>query len=196
MKTVTVTDKIYVYTTRYTDCEKNNCRQKYETVKGQAGKQITIDIVSLSLAAPSGGLATAWVIVDVAGEKTQLGRWTVKEPTYQPLSAKPAFIAPAGKDVVISWFLKSSSTIEKAKMKLLSYDYSLEDIQVIEDPTEPETPDDPETPDEPDEPVEPEYPEIKYGIMVVCKSPEDADVLKEDMKSRYGDREIIKLVQA
>lgn len=107
--------------------------------------------------------------------------------TYQPLNAKPAFIAPAGKDVTLNWFLKSSSTEDKARMKLLSYDYSLADIQIIEDPAEPETP---ETPEETTDP------EIKYCIMVICTSSEDANILKEDMKAHIGDREIIKLVQA
>jgi len=182
-KMVTVTDK-NIYTTKYKDCETNDCKQKSETIKGQEGKQVVIDLVSLSLAAPPGGLATAWCIADVSGEKTQLCRFTVNSSTYQPLSVKPAFFAPAGKDVTLNWFLKSSSTIEKAKMKLLSYDYSLEDIQVIEDPTEPETP---ETPEEP---------EIKNCIMIVCNSAEDVNTLTESIKSLVGDREIIKLVQA
>jgi len=103
------------------------------------------------------------------------------------MSAKPAFVAPAGKDVTLNWFLKSSSIEEKARMKLLSYDYSLADVQVVEDPAEPETPEIPE---------EPEDTEIKYCIMVICSSSEDADILKEDLKAHTGDRKIIKLVQA
>jgi hypothetical protein len=126
-------------------------------------------------------------VAEVTREKTQLCRFTVNMPTYQPLSAKPAFVAPAGKDVTLNWFLKSSSTEEKARMKLLSYDYSLADVQIIEDPVEPETP---------ETPAEPEDPEIKYCVMIVCTSSEDADILKEDLKAHIGDREIIKLVQA
>jgi|GEM_PF-6261707 len=69
-------------------------------------------------------------------------------------------------------------------MKLLSYDYSLTDVQIVEDPVEPETP---------EEPVEPE---IKNCIMIVCNSAEDVGTLADNIKSLVGDREIIKLVQA
>lgn len=178
---VTETDKTYIYTTRYTDCESNNCLQKTVTIEGQEGKQIIIDLVSLELSAPLNGLATAWVIADSGGVKIQLGRWTVSKPEYQPVSSQPAYIAPSGKTITLTWFLKSSSTELKAKMRLLSYDYSIKDVVIVEEPeTEPGT----ETGPTPEEPPA----EIPARILIDCKSEADALALSNGLQELVGER--------
>jgi hypothetical protein len=115
--------------------------------------------VSLTLTAPPGGLATAWVTAN----GVQLGRWTVEN--LQSVSAKPAYVAPSGGDVVLEWYLKSSSTTVKAEMKLLSYDYDITEADV------------------PPVVVEPE---IQACVMMVCKSLVDAEALAVSLKEIVG----------
>jgi hypothetical protein len=175
---VTVTDKIYSYTHLIGWNEK----QKTETIKVQPDKQITIDLISLYLEAPPKGLATAWLLAN----GKQLGRWTTDKAEMQYFSAKPAFIAPSGSDVVLEWGLKSSSATNKARMKMLSYDSSI--IPAIVTEPEPGNP-------EPEPPEEPEQPEIKNCVMIICTSAEDAGNLEEDLKPHVGDRKIKKFVE-
>lgn len=158
---VTVTDEKYSYTHLIGWNEK----QKKETIKGQPDKQITIDLVSLYLESPSQGLATAWVTAN----GKQLGRWTSDKAEMQYFSGQPAFIAPSGSDVVLEWFLKSSSTTVKARMKLLSYDYSIVPA-VITEPDEPEP--------------------VKNCILIFCKPDDNVDLQVSQVRGVVGDREI------
>jgi hypothetical protein len=110
----------------------------------------------------------------VTANNIQLGRWTVDSATAQQLSAKPAYIAPTGGEVVLIWNLKSSSSTVKARANMLSYDYTIKDAE-----TEPE----------PDEPEDPEGPEPEVRIQIYCKESE-AELLKEDLETRLAGRKI------
>jgi len=118
-----------IYTTPYTVCDKSYCVQKEVTIPGEPGRQITVDELTLSLCvAAKGATATAWVTTEVNGVVVVLADWTEVEINYMPKSATPGFIAKDGESVVLKWNLKTSNSAIRAKMKDLTYSYTVKDI--------------------------------------------------------------------
>lgn len=164
-----------IYTTYLTDCTKYDCRQAEVILAGQAGKQIRIDLLSLTLGVVASGVtATAWINITVSGEVKQLASWTEKSTVYQQKSESPAYLAPAGVSVMLSWRLKTTNSTTRAKMRYLKYGYSYVDVPV-------------EEPEPEEEPVELEP---LVSVQVACNSEEDAEKLKKEIAPYVGERKI------
>jgi hypothetical protein len=120
-----------IYTTAYTTCTNNYCVQKEVVIPGEAGKQIQLDELTLSLCvAVKGATATGWVTTDVNGVTAVLATWTETEIVYTPKSATPGFTAPEGQDLILKWNLKTSNSTSRAKMKDLTYTYTPKEVAV------------------------------------------------------------------
>jgi hypothetical protein len=168
-----VAEPIYnnIYSTPYTDCSKRDCRQAEVIIVGQEGKQIQIDQLSLSLCvAASKVTATAWINITVDGIEKQLASWTETKTAYQSKSENPAYLAPAGVSVMLSWRLKTTNSATRAKMRYLKYGYSYVDV--------------------PAEEPEPEETDVLASVQVSCPSVEDAEALKKEIAPYVGEREI------
>lgn len=115
-----------IYTTPYTTCSGDYCVQKTVIIPGEPGKKIKIDALALSMCiAATGATATAWVTTDISGVTAVIANWTETGTAYKPKSATPGFIAEEGKDVVLKWNLKTSDATKRAKMKDLTYTYTV-----------------------------------------------------------------------
>lgn len=137
------------YTTYYTDSLKYDCLQAAITLRGEEGKQIRIDKLTLSLASSSSNaVAEAWINAVADGKLIELTRWKESKTSLQPKIAYPVFMAPAGKDVTLFWHLKTSIGSSKAIMKYITYKWSLVDVEPIVEPEIPDTENEPEPPDE------------------------------------------------
>lgn len=125
------------------------------TIKGQAGKQIKIEEVSLQLAAGKDGI-TNTTTVSVNG--VPYAAWKYTSAKYSDILKynKLTREADEGNDVVLTWNIKSDNAKYPAKMKMASYTYSYVDVAG--------------TPDTPTEDKE-EF------IIVKCKESETADLI-------------------
>lgn len=118
-----------IYTTLYTQCDKSYCVQKEVTIPGEPGKQIIIDELTLSMCvAAKGATATAWVTSDISGVSAVLANFTETEIAYTPKLAVPGFIGKEGESVVLKCNLKTSTSAIRAKMKALTYSYTVKEV--------------------------------------------------------------------
>lgn len=132
----TFTDKDRIYSTLYTDFENQDCLQASYTIAGQEGKQIQIDELSCQMIVMKAGVTgTVIVVAEVDGVDYQLSTWDVIKTVYTLMNSTPVFLADTGKSVTLKWYLKTSDAAQRAKMKLLSYSYTLVNVPVVEDNT-------------------------------------------------------------
>jgi hypothetical protein len=172
----------YIYTTGYTECDPKtrNCLQKSVTINGVEGKQIQIDTLSLSMSVATDGITgTATVTVDQGdGTEKVLATWEETHTEYTPKSEDPEFLADTGKPAIIRWYLKTSDSKARARMKQISYTYTILDVV----PTEPEIP------------VEPEEPDVECLVSITCPSEKAATLLIEALKtSGYLENETVSI---
>ncbi len=124
----TITDSAQIYSSIATDFSNKDTLQKTITIPAQAGKQIQIDTLSLSMYVMATGVTgTAQVVVNNDGITT-LATWT--ETSLKPVgkSCKPAFKGTVGKALNLKWYIKTSDPKTRAKMTLLSCTYSYVDL--------------------------------------------------------------------
>ncbi len=105
------------------------------TIRGQAGKQIKIEAVSLQLISGKAGVTNS-MTVSING--TPWAAWTHTLATYSNVKTYDTYpvIVDAGKDTVISWKVTTSNSKYPAKFKNASYTYSLVDVATPEEPKE------------------------------------------------------------
>lgn len=169
----TVTDTKRIYSTIYDKCDpvKLNCLQKTEIIKGEEGKRIKLDELSLSDSiAAEGATGTATVTAQAgAGEEKILATFESSTLEYKEKKQAVDFTAEAGQDVVIRWYLRTSDPKIRVRIKFCSYSYSMD------------SPEDPEDPDEP---------KIKAYLLIPCASETDADNIKDSIKNKIPEIEI------
>jgi hypothetical protein len=169
----TITDTARVYSTIFDKCDQaaRNCVQKTEVIKGEEGKKIKIEELSLaSSVAAEGGTCTATVTAQVGtGEEKILATFTGSKTDYEDKKQVVDFTAEAGQSVTLRWYLKTSDPKIRVRIKFCSYTYSMSTS---------------ETPGEPGEP------EIKAYLVIPCAFETDADKIKESIKNVVPEIEI------
>lgn len=104
------------------------------TIKGQAGKQIKIEAVSLQILSGKEGIGNT---MTVAINGVAWAVWIYKSTKYSGVLTYNTYphIVDAGKDAVISWTLEPSNSKYPAKFKNISYTYSFVDAVATGDST-------------------------------------------------------------
>jgi hypothetical protein len=116
-----------IFSTIYTDPEKQDCKQASVTVKGQTGKQIKLDGLGLDLQVTKAGIeGTAWITAN----GVQVASWSEKDIKYQPKTEAPNLILKDGENLLLNFYIKTADASVRARMTNLSYTYSLVDVQV------------------------------------------------------------------
>jgi hypothetical protein len=152
-----------IYTTRYTSCTPTTCIQKEIIISGVPGKHIKLDEFTLNLGVEiAGSTATSWVVTDVGGVEAVLANWTETSVAYQPKTAQPGFLGEVGKGVTFRWKLKTSEYSSKARMKDLTYTYTLVD-----------------------EVIPPE--KAQCMVVVECETEEEANAIAESLAGQGAD---------
>lgn len=124
----TITDAKYTYTTIVTDFDHVDSLQKTTVIKGQHNKQIKIEELSCSMnVAKAGVIGNVIVVAEVDGVYTTLATFEETNTLYTSKSKKVDFFVEAGKSVTLRWYIKTSDKKNRARMKLLSYSYSILD---------------------------------------------------------------------
>jgi hypothetical protein len=125
------------------------------TIKGQAGKKIKIEEVSLQLAAGKEGITNS-TTVSVNG--VPYAAWIYPSVKYSDVLKynKLSRETDEGKDAVITWSIETDNSKYPAKMKTASYTYEYVDVNG--------------TPDTP-------HGEKEEFIIVKCKESETADLI-------------------
>lgn len=121
-------------------------------IKGQAGKKIRIEEVSLQLTAGKEGITNSTTVL-ING--TAYAAWNYKLAKYSEVLTynKYPYVVDEGKDAILTWSVKTDNTKYPAKMKMASYTYSYVDVAG--------------TPDTPSE-------ETKSYLVIECKESEAA----------------------
>ncbi|MDD4588888.1 MAG: hypothetical protein PHG06_00465 [Parabacteroides sp.] len=98
------------------------------TIKGQAGKQIKIESVSIQLISGKEGVTNS-TTVSING--TPFAAWKYTAAKYSDVLTynKYPVVADAGKDAVISWAITTNNSVYPAKFKNASYTYSFVDVE-------------------------------------------------------------------
>lgn len=113
------------YSTIYTDPDKQDCLQTSVTVKGQAGKQITLEGLGLDLQVTKAGIAgIAWVTAN----GTKVAEWTGDKKDYQSKTASQNLTFKDGEKLVLKIYIKTLDAGSRARMTNLTYTYSLADV--------------------------------------------------------------------
>lgn len=172
----TITDTNRVYSTIYVKCDKvkRNCLQKTETIKGETGKKIKLEELSLFIAVDgAGAICTATVTAQAGeGEETTIAVFEGTKLQYEEQKKAVNFEAEAGESIVLRWYLTTSDTKIRTRIRYVSYTYS---VETVEDPEEPEDPGDPEI--------------IAY-LVIPCASETDAENIKNKIKNTVPEIEI------
>ncbi len=110
---------------------------KTATIKGEEGKQIKIEAVSLQLCSGKEGV-TNNTVVSING--TPYAAWNYTSAIYSDVLTynKYPFMVDAGKDAIITWALKTSDKRYVVKAKNAAYTYEYVDVAVPDEPNEPE----------------------------------------------------------
>jgi hypothetical protein len=98
------------------------------TIKGQAGKQIKIESVSIQLISGKEGVKNSTVI-SING--IPWGAWNYTAATYSGVLTYSRYppVIEAGKDAVISWTINTNNSAHPAKFKNAAYSYSFVDVE-------------------------------------------------------------------
>jgi hypothetical protein len=97
------------------------------TIKGQAGKKIKIESVSIQLISGKEGVKNSTVI-SING--IPWGAWNYTAAKYSDVLAYSRYppVIDAGKDAVISWTINTNNSAYPAKFKNAAYTYSFVDV--------------------------------------------------------------------
>ena len=98
------------------------------TIKGQAGKKIQIESVSIQLISGKEGVTNSTVI-SING--VPWGAWNYTAATYSGVLTYSRYppVIEAGKDAEISWTINTNNSAYPAKFKNASYTYSFVDVE-------------------------------------------------------------------
>jgi hypothetical protein len=147
-----------IFSTLYTKCDNDSCMQKTVKIPGIPGKKIQIDELTSSMCVASRGTtATAWVTTSINGALTTLANWTEDNINYKTKNATPGAVSEVGESLTLSWNIKTSNAAVRAKMKDLTYSYTLLDIEAASD---------------------------EYLVVVKCETQEEADALAANLFSK------------
>ncbi len=111
--------------------------QKTVTIKGEAGKQIKIEEVSLRLISGKDKVLNTTTVY-VNGNPYAAWKYTSAKYSDVLTYNKYPFVVDEGKDAVLTWSVVTENKSYSAKMKQASYTFSYVDVEK-EDPVE-ETP--------------------------------------------------------
>lgn len=133
-------------------------------IKGEAGKKIKIEAVSLQLYSGKKGVVNNTVI---AVNDTPYAEWNYKNAGYSGTRVynKHPFEVGVGKDAVLTWALKTSDKNIAVKIKNAAYTHSYVDVAAPK----------------PDEPVQGSKNQL---VVIECQSFEKAKSTVEDIKSK------------
>lgn len=163
----TITDTNRVYSTIYVKCDKvkRNCLQKTETIKGETGKKIKLEELSLFIAVDgAGAICTATVTAQAGkGEETTIAVFKGTKLQYEEQKKAVNFEAEAGESIVLRWYLTTSNTKIRTRIRYVSYTYSMETV---------------------------EDPEIIAYLIIPCASETDAENIKNKIKNTVQEIEI------
>ena len=98
------------------------------TIKGQAGKKIKIESVSIQLISGKEGVKNSTVI-SING--IPWGAWNYTAAKYSEILTYRRYppVIEAGKDAEISWTINTNNSAYPAKFKNASYTYSFVDVE-------------------------------------------------------------------
>jgi hypothetical protein len=98
------------------------------TIKGQAGKKIQIESVSIQLISGKEGVTNSTVI-SING--MPWGAWKYTAAKYSDVFTYSRYplVIDVGKDAVISWTINTNNSVYPAKFKNAAYTYSFVDIE-------------------------------------------------------------------
>lgn len=175
----TITDTTRVFSTVYVKCDKvkRDCLQKAETIKGETGKKIKLEELSLSIAVDAAGATCKATVTAQAGEgeETTIAVFEGKELKYEEQKKPVDVEAEAGESVVLRWYLTTSDPKIRTRIRYVSYSYSM---VPVEDPADPEEPEDPGNP------------EIIAYLVIPCASETDAEDIKNKIKTTVPEIEL------
>ncbi|HEY3389722.1 MAG TPA: hypothetical protein VGK38_09140 [Prolixibacteraceae bacterium] len=116
-----------IFSTIYTDPEKQDCKQASVTIKGQTGKQIKLEGLGLDLQVTKAGIeGTSWITAN----GVQAASWSEKDTKYQPKTEAPNLLLKDGENLLLNFYIRTVNESSRARMTNLSYTYSLVDVLI------------------------------------------------------------------
>lgn len=110
---------------------------KTSTIKGEEGKQIKVEAVSLQLYSGKSNVINN-TIVAINGEPWAAWNWDDAGYSDSKTYDTYPYVIDAGKDAVITWTMKTSDKRYAAKIKNVTYTYEYVDGAAPDEPEEPE----------------------------------------------------------